>query len=91
MLLTLPFFMPVANALQLDVTWLGVILLISMQIGLLTPPFGLLLFVMKSTAPPEITMGQVWRAATPFTIMVFVVLLLVVAMPSLVTWLPGLS
>jgi tripartite ATP-independent transporter DctM subunit len=91
MLLTLPFFMPVANALQLDVTWLGVILLISMQIGLLTPPFGLLLFVMKSTAPPEITMGQVWRAATPFTVMVFAVLLLVIAVPSLVTWLPNLS
>ncbi|MGE0151544.1 MAG: TRAP transporter large permease subunit [Reyranellaceae bacterium] len=91
MLLTLPFFMPVANALQLDVIWLGVILLISMQIGLLTPPFGLLLFVMKSTAPPGITMGQVWRAATPFTVMVFLVLLLVVAAPPLVTWLPGLS
>lgn len=90
MLLTLPFFMPVANALQLDVIWLGVILLISMQIGLLTPPFGLLLFVMKSTAPPEITMGQVWRAATPFTIMVFAVLLLIVAVPSLVLWLPNL-
>ncbi|MGH8429639.1 MAG: TRAP transporter large permease, partial [Solimonas sp.] len=43
MLLTFPFFMPLANALQLDLIWLGVILLISLQIGLLTPPFGLLL------------------------------------------------
>ena len=52
MLLTFPFFMPLANDLNIDLVWLGVILLISLQIGLLTPPFGLLLFVMKGVAPP---------------------------------------
>ena len=63
MLLTFPFFLPLANAFNMDLVWLGVILLISLQIGLLTPPFGLLLFVMKGVAPPEITMRQVWAAA----------------------------
>lgn len=88
MLLTLPFFMPLANALQMDLLWLGVILLISLQIGLLTPPFGLLLFVMKGVAPPHIKMQQVWSAATPFTLIVFGVLLVIVFAPSLATWLP---
>jgi tripartite ATP-independent transporter DctM subunit len=88
MLLTLPFFMPLANALQIDLLWLGVILLISLQIGLLTPPFGLLLFVMKGVAPPEIRMQQVWSAATPFTLIVFCVMILIVFTPPLATWLP---
>ena len=89
MLLTFPFFMPLANALNMDLVWLGVILLISLQIGLLTPPFGLLLFVMKGVAPPEITMRQVWAAAFPYTVIVFGVLMLVVFVPSVATLLTG--
>ena len=88
MLLTFPFFMPLANALNMDLVWLGVILLISLQIGLLTPPFGLLLFVMKGVAPPEITMRQVWAAAFPYTVIVFGVLMLVVFVPSVATLRP---
>ena len=89
MLLTFPFFMPLANAHNIDLVWLGVILLISLQIGLLTPPFGLLLFVMKGVAPPEITMRQVWAAAFPYTVIVFGVLMLVVFVPSVATLLTG--
>lgn len=90
MLLTLPFFMPLALQLNIDQVWLGVIFLISMQIGLLTPPFGILLFVMKSVAPPMIKMQQVYAAALPFTIITFFVLMLVVAFPWLSTALPRL-
>ncbi len=89
MLLTLPFFMPLANDLlgpsSFDHVWLGVILLISLQIGLLTPPFGLLLFVMKGVAPPEISLRQVWAAAAPFTLIVLAVLLALVFVPDLAT------
>ncbi len=90
MLLTLPFIMPMADKLGIDIVWLGVILLISMQIGLLTPPFGLLLFVMKGVAPPPISMRQVYRAALPYTVLTLLVLLLIVAVPWLATWLPKL-
>ncbi len=90
MLLTLPFFMPLAATLKIDLIWLGVIFLISMQIGLLTPPFGLLLFVMKGVAPRNIGMGQVYAAAAPFVAMTFLVLILVVAVPWLATSLPRL-
>jgi tripartite ATP-independent transporter DctM subunit len=90
MLLTLPFIMPLADQLHIDLIWLGVILLISMQIGLLTPPFGLLLFVMKGVAPPHISVRQVYVAAFPFTVLTLLVLLLVVAVPWLATILPKL-
>jgi TRAP-type C4-dicarboxylate transport system permease large subunit len=90
MLLTLPFFMPLAAALKIDPIWLGVIFLISMQIGLLTPPFGLLLFVMKGVAPREIGMGQIYAAVGPFAVMTLAVLGLVIAVPWLATALPRL-
>jgi len=90
MLLTLPFFMPLAAKLNIDLIYLGVIFLIAMQIGLLTPPFGLLLFVMKGVAPPEIKMRQVYAAALPFAILVIIVLALVIAVPWISTALPKL-
>ena len=52
MLITLPFFMPLVQQLGVDPIWFGVLFLICMQLGLLTPPFGLLLFTMKGVAPP---------------------------------------
>ena len=53
MLITLPFFMPLVQQLGVDPIWFGVLFLICMQLGLLTPPFGLLLFTMKGVAPPQ--------------------------------------
>lgn len=90
MLLTFPFFMPIANGLQLDLVWLGIVLLISLQIGLLTPPFGMLLFVMRGVVPPWITTKQIWMAATPYTIMTFSVLVAVIMIPEIATYLPQL-
>ena len=90
MMITLPFFMPIAAALSIDKVWLGVVMLIGMQMGLLTPPFGLLLFTMKSVAPKDVTMGEVYRAALPYIAIGMAVLLAVILWPPLATWLPGL-
>jgi len=84
-MLTLPFFMPLAARLEIDLIYLGVIFLISMQIGMLTPPFGLLLFVMKGVAPPEIRIQQVYAAALPFALIVLMVLALVIFVPWIST------
>ena len=75
--------------LGIDTIWLGIIFLIAMQLGLLTPPFGLLLFTMKGVSPPEITMGQIYAAALPFVLLSMVVLALVILYPPLATWLPS--
>ncbi len=91
MLLTLPFFMPLVAKAGIDPVWFGCLFLISMQIGLLSPPFGLLLFVMKGVAPPDTTMGEIAAAALPFIGLMLVTLALVLFVPAVATWLPGLA
>jgi tripartite ATP-independent transporter DctM subunit len=88
MLICLPFFMPLVATYGFDPVWFGVLFLMCMQLGLLTPPFGMLLFTMKSVAPKEIQMPQVWRAATPYVLMGLAALGAVIAFPPLATWLP---
>lgn len=89
MLITLPFFMPLAAALNIDVIWLGVLMLIAIEMGLLTPPFGLLLFVMKGVTE-NVGIGVIYRAAIPFVGLELFALGLLVAFPALVLWLPSL-
>jgi TRAP-type C4-dicarboxylate transport system permease large subunit len=88
MLITLPFFMPLVQHYGFDPVWFGVLFLICMQLGLLTPPFGMLLFTMKSVAPKEIAMQQVFRAVTPYLVFGVLMLAAVIAFPPVATWLP---
>jgi tripartite ATP-independent transporter DctM subunit len=88
MLICLPFFMPLVALYQFDPVWFGVLFLICMQLGLLTPPFGMLLFTMKSVAPKEIAMRQIWSAVTPYVVMGLLALIAVMLLPGLATWLP---
>ncbi|MCB1363534.1 MAG: TRAP transporter large permease subunit [Rhodobacteraceae bacterium] len=89
-LLTLPFFLPIADSLGMNSTWLMVMMLIAMEISLLTPPFGLLLFVMKGVAPSDIRITQIYRAAIPFILLELSVMALLIAFPIVALWLPGL-
>jgi tripartite ATP-independent transporter DctM subunit len=88
MLITLPFFMPLVALYGFDPIWFGVLFLICMQLGLLTPPFGMLLFTMKSVAPRSIAMAQVYGAATPYVVLGLLMLVAVLLVPGLATWLP---
>ena len=88
MLICLPFFMPLVAAYGFDPVWFGVLFLMCMQLGLLTPPFGMLLFTMKSVAPKEIRIEQIWRAVAPYVVMGVAALIAVIAFPPLATWLP---
>ena len=90
MLITLPFFMPLVQQLGIDPIWFGIIFLICMQLGLLTPPFGLLLFTMKSVAPPSVNMAQIYWAAIPYVVFGVLVLALILMFPPVATWLPGI-
>src|SRR5215207_9140453 len=89
MLITLPFFMPLVQRLGVEPIWFGVLFLICMQLGLLTPPFGLLLFTMKGVAPPGITMQQIYAASVPYIVFGLLVLVAIFLFPPLATWLPG--
>ncbi len=90
MLITLPFFMPLVELYRFDPVWFGVMFLICLQLGLLTPPFGMLLFTMKSVAPREISMGQVYRAVTPYLLFGLLMLVVVWLVPPVAIWLPRL-
>ena len=74
---------------QIDVIWLMVLMLITMEISLLTPPFGLLLYVMKGVAQFDVTLGQVVMSALPFILIELAVLILLIAVPEIATWLPS--
>ncbi|MDN2567289.1 TRAP transporter large permease [Aquibium sp. A9E412] len=89
LMVTVPIFVPLARAAGIDELILGVMYLLTMEIALLTPPFGLLLFVMKGVAPSWIRMSHVYAAVAPFVVAKLAVLILVLAFPELGTWLPA--
>ena len=90
LMVTIPIFIPLANSVGIDLLVLGVVYLLTMEIALLTPPFGLLLFVMRGVVPDTITMRHIYTAVAPFVAIKLFVLALVVAVPALGTWLPAL-
>jgi tripartite ATP-independent transporter DctM subunit len=89
MLITLPVFMPIVARLGIDPIWFGVLFLICMQLGLLLPPHGLLLMTMRGVAPPEVTMGHIFRAVVPYVVMSLLLLALLLLLPAIATWLPN--
>ncbi len=91
MMITLPLFMPLARLAEIDLVWFGILMLLTLEIGLVTPPFGLVLFCMKGVAPPDISMRQIYAAVVPFIVIELLLLAAMVGYPPMVTWLPGLS
>lgn len=87
-LLTLPFFLPIADSLGMNPIWVMVMMLIAMEISLLTPPFGLLLYIMKGVAPAEIRLTQIYAAALPFIGLELLVLVFLMLFPEIAVWLP---
>lgn len=87
MLLVIPIAYPVLSALQVDLIWVGVIVILAVEIGLLTPPFGIAVFVVKATLGPQsdITLGQIFKGAAPFALAMFGLLLLVFFFPAIAT------
>ena len=90
MMITLPIFMPIVQALGIDPVWFGVMFLICMQLGLLLPPHGLLLMTMRGVAPPTVTMAHIFVAVVPYVVMSLILLAAVFWMPAIATWLPML-
>jgi tripartite ATP-independent transporter DctM subunit len=90
MMITLPIFMPLVDALGFNSVWFGLLFLINIEMGQTTPPFGLLLFVMKGVAPAGTTMGDIYKAGIPFLICDLVTMGLITAFPIIALWLPNI-
>ncbi|SEF71839.1 TRAP transporter large permease [Billgrantia desiderata] len=90
MMLTVPFFFPLAQVLGFDPIWFGIIMLLALEISFSTPPLGLLLFVMKGVAPKGTTMREIYSAAIPYILCSMLLVAILVVFPSIATWLPGM-
>ena len=75
MMITFPVYMPIVKAFGFDPIWFGLLTLINMEIGMKTPPFGMVLFVMKGVVPSKTTMLDIYRSVTPFVIVDVVAML----------------
>ena len=86
MLLTLPLIYPIAMALGINSLWLGVFYIINTEIGLMTPPVGLELFILKGIVKED--MATIVRSTLPFILMMLLTLLIMYFFPQLATWIP---
>ncbi len=103
LLLAVPIFVPIMKSMSFDgvfglpgvdpselALWFGVVYMVNMQMSFLSPPFGYALFYLKSVAPPEVTMAQIYRSSLPFLGLQIVGLSICIIFPETVLWLPRL-
>lgn len=88
-LLTLPFMFPVVLTLGLDPVWFGIVMVVAVEVGILTPPFGMVPFAMSGVLGPETDAQEIFRGAVPFVVIMILTMGLLIVFPSLVTWLPS--
>jgi C4-dicarboxylate transporter DctM subunit len=88
LLLTVPIILPILNALKIDLIWYCIIMVVNMEIGCITPPFGVNLFALMGIVP-DAELLEVLRGLIPFFFVLMVFLIIVIAFPTLSTWLPA--
>ena len=84
-----PLYIPLVRALGFDLVWYGVLYTITCQIAYVTPPFGYNLFLMRTMAPPGITMSDIYSSIWPFVLLMVLSLGLVMVFPEIATFLPS--
>ncbi len=90
MMITVPVFVPIIVSLGFDPVWFGVLFIINMEIGFLTPPFGYNLFYLRGVAPKDVTMLDIYRSIVPFVFLMLLGLGLCIAFPKIILLLPEL-
>ncbi len=84
MLICLPLVLPIAEGFGMNLIWFGIVTIVAVEVGLLTPPFGLSAFVVKSTLnDPRVSLGDIFKGSLPFVAMMGAMLILLVLFPSL--------
>ncbi len=92
MLLTVPIFAPIAVALGYDPVAFALIGILAIEAGILTPPFGLLVYAVKAVAPDkDVTLMQIFIGSTPYWVMLLIVMIAIANVPEIATWLPALA
>jgi tripartite ATP-independent transporter DctM subunit len=88
--IVIPILAPIASQLDVDLLWFAVLIAINLQTSFLTPPFGFSLFYLKAVAPPEIRIQDIYSGIIPFVLLQVLTIIILFAIPELVTWLPDL-
>lgn len=83
-----PLFIPIVDALDVDKIWFGVLFIVNIQVAYLTPPFGFVLFWIKSILPADVNMGNVYQSVWPFVLLQLLGLTLIFLFPQIALWLP---
>lgn len=89
MMITLPIMLPIIKSLGFDPLWFGVIFIVQMSIGTMTPPFGYNLFYIKAVAPDGVTMWDIYKSVVAFTLMEATGLVVLLVYPEIILWLPN--
>lgn len=89
MLITLPVFLPIVREAGFDPIWFGILFVIMMEVGYMTPPFGFNLFYLKGVAPPGVTMGDIYASVVPYVLVTLLGVLLIILFPQIALYLPG--
>lgn len=87
-MITVPIFLPIILALGFDPVWFGILFIINMEIGFLSPPFGYNLFYLRGVTPPSVTMPDIYKAVLPFIAIMVAAVALMMLVPEIVLWLP---
>jgi len=90
LVVTVPFVIPIILAMQYDLIWWGIVTLALVEVGMITPPIGMNVFVMKSLVRDEVSITTIFRGVIPFLAADMVRLILLISIPALTLWLPGL-
>lgn len=90
-LIVAPLTVPVVISFGFDPVWVAMLIAICLQTSFLTPPVGMALFYVKSTAPPDVTTGQIYRGIAPFVVLQLIGLTLVWLFPQIALWLPAIA
>jgi tripartite ATP-independent transporter DctM subunit len=88
-MLTVPIFLPIINNLGIDVIWFGIFIILTMEMGAITPPVGLNCFIISGVAK-DIPLATIYRGVIPFTATIIVGVILLCIFPQIVLFLPGL-
>ena len=89
LLVTVPIFTPIASDLGFDPLWFAMLICVNLQTSFLTPPFGYSLFYFKGAAPPEYSMGDVYRGILPFVGLQATAIAILIFFPQIITYLPS--
>ncbi len=89
MFITMPIFLPVLRALGFDPIWFGILFCINAEIGQITPPMGIVLYVVKGISPPEVSLGDVLWGSFPFCVAAFAEIILIMFFPQIAMFLPN--